>query len=59
MMTVITQWSPNSGTASDVGGMISARRRKNTVRESRIEMHRVTLWWNIKWNIFDIIMTSS
>ena len=39
--------SPNSGTASEVGGMISARRRKNTVRESRMEMHKVTLWWNI------------
>ena len=40
--------SPNSGTASEVGGMISARRRKNTVRESSMEMHRVTLWWNLK-----------
>ena len=48
MMTVITGWSPNSGTASEVGGMISARRRKNTVRERRMEMHRVTLWWNLK-----------
>ena len=25
--------------------MISARRRKNTVRESRMEMHKVT-WWD-------------
>ena len=54
MMTVITRWSPNSGTASEVGGMISARRRKNTVRESRMEMHRVTLWWNLKKKMFDI-----
>ena len=41
-MTVITGWSPNSGTASEVGGMISARRRKNTVRESRMEMESET-----------------
>jgi hypothetical protein len=33
---------PSRGTARDVGGMISAKRRKNTVRESRIEMQRVT-----------------
>ena len=33
---------PRSGTTREVGGMISARRRKNTVRESRIEMDRET-----------------
>jgi hypothetical protein len=33
---------PSRGTAREVGGMISARRRKNTVSESRMEMQRVT-----------------
>ncbi len=33
---------PRSGTEREVGGMISARRRKNTVRESRMEMERET-----------------
>lgn len=33
---------PRSGTTSDVGGMISARRRKNTVNDSKIEMDRLT-----------------
>ena len=32
----------SKGTARDVGGMISASRRKNTVRERRTEIHRVT-----------------
>ena len=36
---------PRRGTTREVGGMISARRRKNTVRESRMEMHKVT-WWH-------------
>lgn len=35
---------PSSGTASDVGGMISASSRKNTVSDTRIEMQSVT--WN-------------
>lgn len=39
---VNSRYLPSSGTASDVGGMISASRRKNTVRESRMEIHRVT-----------------
>ena len=30
------------GTAREVGGMISASSRKNTVRDSRMEMQRVT-----------------
>ena len=33
---------PSSGTAREVGGMISASRRKKTVRERRIDMHKVT-----------------
>ena len=33
---------PRRGTTREVGGMISARRRKNTVRESRMEMDRET-----------------
>jgi hypothetical protein len=34
---------PNNGTTREVGGIISARRRKNTVSESRILMERDTL----------------
>ena len=33
---------PRRGTTREVGGMISARRRKNTVKESRIEMDKET-----------------
>ena len=33
---------PRRGTEREVGGMISARRRKNTVRESKMEMERDT-----------------
>ena len=33
---------PRSGTTREVGGMISASSRKNTVRESRMEMARLT-----------------
>ena len=33
---------PRRGTTSEVGGMISAKRRKNTVKESRIEMDKET-----------------
>jgi hypothetical protein len=36
------RYLPSNGTASDVGGIISANRRKNTVSETRMEMHRVT-----------------
>ena len=35
---------PSSGTTSDVGGMISASSKKNTVSDSRMEMDRLT--WN-------------
>ena len=33
---------PSSGTTSDVGGMISASSKKNTVSDSRMEMDRLT-----------------
>ena len=33
---------PKSGTTNDVGGMISANKRKNTVRDSKIEIERLT-----------------
>lgn len=33
---------PRSGTTSDVGGMISASKRKNTVSDNKIEMDRLT-----------------
>ena len=33
---------PRRGTTSDVGGMISASKRKNTVSESKIEIERLT-----------------
>ena len=39
---VKSRYFPSSGTASDVGGIISASSRKNTVSDSRMEMHRVT-----------------
>ena len=38
---------PRRGTTSEVGGMISASRRKNTVRESRIEMDKETWMTNL------------
>jgi hypothetical protein len=33
---------PRSGTTREVGGMISASSRKNTVRDNRIEIDRDT-----------------
>jgi hypothetical protein len=33
---------PRRGTTREVGGMISASRRKNTVRESRMLMDKLT-----------------
>jgi len=33
---------PSKGTTKDVGGIISASRRKNTVRERRMDMERLT-----------------
>ena len=41
---------PRSGTTSEVGGIISASSRKNTVRESRMEMERLT--WGREWYYF-------
>ena len=38
---------PRRGTTREVGGMISARRRKNTVKESRMEMDKDT--WMKNW----------
>ena len=34
---------PRRGTTREVGGMISAKRRKNTVSESRMLIERLTL----------------
>ncbi len=43
MRTIVkSRYFPRRGTASEVGGMISARRRKKTVSERRIEMQSVT-----------------
>jgi hypothetical protein len=39
---VKSRYFPNNGTASEVGGIISARRRKNTVSDNRIDTQRVT-----------------
>ena len=36
------RYFPSRGTAREVGGMISASRRKNTVSESRMLIQRVT-----------------
>ena len=42
---------PRSGTTSEVGGMISASRRKNTVSESRMEMDRLTCRYLPVWSV--------
>lgn len=39
---VNSRYLPSKGTVKLVGGMISARRRKNTTNESMIEMDRLT-----------------
>ena len=36
------RYLPRRGTAREVGGMISARSKKNTVSDRRIEIQRVT-----------------
>ena len=41
---------PSRGTTKEVGGMISANSRKNTVSDSKIEMDRLTC--NLKKNLF-------
>lgn len=40
---VNSRYFPSNGIANDVGGMISASSKKNTVNETRIEMQSVTL----------------
>ena len=39
---VKSKYLPSKGTARDVGGIISASSKKNTVKDRRIEMHSVT-----------------
>ena len=39
---VNSRYFPSKGTAREVGGIISANSRKNTVRESKMEIQRVT-----------------
>ena len=36
------RYFPRRGTASEVGGMISASSKKNTVSDSKMEIQRVT-----------------
>ena len=36
------RYLPSNGTARDVGGMISASSKKNTVRDKRMDMQSVT-----------------
>lgn len=42
---------PNSGTTSDVGGMISASSKKNTVSDSRMDIDKLTYTQNNKTGI--------
>lgn len=39
---VNSKYLPSNGTANDVGGIISANSKKNTVSDTRIEMQSVT-----------------
>lgn len=39
---VNSRYFPSNGTARDVGGIISANNRKNTVSDTRMEIHNVT-----------------
>lgn len=39
---VNSKYFPSNGTAKDVGGIISASSKKNTVSDTRIEMQSVT-----------------
>ncbi len=39
---VKSKYLPNNGTANEVGGMISASNKKNTVNDTKIELHNVT-----------------
>lgn len=44
---VNSKYLPSSGIASDVGGIISASSKKNTVNDTKIEMQSVT--WQIEF----------
>ena len=44
---VNSKYFPSNGTAKEVGGMISANNKKNTVRESNMEIQSVT--WNFNY----------
>ena len=46
---VNSKYFPSNGTAKEVGGIISANSKKNTVRESNMEIQSVT--WNFNWTI--------
>ena len=39
---VKSKYLPSKGTAREVGGMISASSKKNTVNDSKMEIQRVT-----------------
>lgn len=39
---VNNKYFPSNGMANDVGGIISANKRKNTVNDSRIDEHNET-----------------
>ena len=45
---------PRRGTTREGGGMISASRRKNTVRERRMLMERLTLRKTVLFNLHNI-----
>lgn len=45
---VNNKYFPSKGMANDVGGIISAKRRKNTVNERRMEEHNDTCARNTK-----------
>lgn len=50
---VKSKYFPSKGMASDVGGMISAKSRKNTVKERRMDEHNDTCKkYKITMNIF-------
>ena len=51
---VNNKYFPSRGTAKDVGGIISASSKKNTVNESRMEIHKVT-WKKKVWNIHIVL----
>lgn len=47
---VNSKYLPSNGMANDVGGIISASSKKNTVNDTRIEMHNVTCGVEFKVN---------